>query len=116
MFIRCSKGSSLPCIVPPCERFKTLRKKTQQLILSIWSFPKSWGLSQNHPRVGKINDINGTHGFGLPYPRKPLFPHSPSAEVQMVCEGREHPESSLRVEMLQQVLEEDQASASDKGA
>ena len=34
----------------------------------------------------------------------------------MVCEGREHPESSLRVEMLQQVLEEDQASASDKGA
>ena len=50
-----------------------------------------------------------------PYPRKSLFPHSPSAEVQMVCEGREHPESSLRVEMLQQVLEEDQASASDKG-
>lgn len=30
-------------------------------------------------------------------------------EAQMVCEGREHPESSLRVEMLQQVLEEDQA-------
>ena len=32
----------------------------------------------------------------------------------MVGEGREHPESSLRVEMLQQVLEEDQASASDQ--